>query len=410
MPIISIEKFLRGGYVIKKSYLAAAAILGAAVFAGQAHAVKIDLGKGKSFKMGFRAKVHAVYLGKAYTGDKSDIAFSVPNARIYGKGSISKIFKWGWQGDFRPNDGNRFRIVDAFVMLDFAKEFKVYAGWIKLPFELHSGIQSGWSFVAPTGPAYGLAQNPFTNPAATRAQGSGSRSPQVGVWGKVAGGMFKYYLYATDGVDQNNWDERKTGYGVRVEFAPTMVGYKGHPGYVLKETYLGKQNTFVVGLSYFAQKQDQDTGNPGGTTSAKSFAVDILWEQNLGAVTPNISLGYVSHKDFRGNCADASGVGDTVPSCGDAKGFLAQAQVLFNQNTILGKPAVGIRWAQSDPDDFVDDGQTINRYKSSVIGVVGQLYVKGVGNRIALSVDRVKYDQPGAKDYTDVTLALWYNF
>lgn len=375
---------------MKKSYLAAAAILGAAVFAGQAHAVKIDLGKGKSFKMGFRAKVHAVYAGKRSDTDKSDIFFSVPNARIYGKGSISKIFKWAFQGDFGGKTSGVFEIVDAFVMLDFAKEFKLYAGAIKVPWELHSGIQSGWSFVMPTGPAYGLkktgAGNPFSNPAAEKIPGSGSRSPQVGVWGKVAGGMFKYYLYAVDGTNRKSGTDVKTGFGVRVEFAPTMAGYKGHPGYVLKETYLGKQNTFTVGLSYFTQ----DYGS--GKESQKSFGVDALWEQNLGMVTPNLSIGYVSHKDKGGSSGN------------DVNGLILQGQVLFNQATLLGKPALGIRWAQSDPD---------GAKKAQVLGVVAQLYVKGVGNRIALSVDNIKDDNAAAPDkdsYTDVTLALWYNF
>ncbi|WP_457601403.1 hypothetical protein, partial [Hydrogenivirga sp.] len=164
---------------MKKSYLAAAAILGAAVFAGQAHAVKIDLGNGKSFKMGFRAKINATYLGKRTDGDKSDLKLGVPFSRIYAKGSISKIFKWGWQGDFRPG---ALSMVDSFIVLDFAKEFKLYAGQIKLPFELHSGIQSGWSFIMPLGPSYGLNKNPFTNPAADgeRAPGSGSRAAQLG--------------------------------------------------------------------------------------------------------------------------------------------------------------------------------------------------------------------------------------
>ncbi len=381
---------------MKKSYLAAAAILGAAVFAGQAHAAKIDLGDGKSFKMGFRAKINAAITGKRTDTDKSDLRFTVPFARVYAKGSITKVFKWGFQGDFggQPSPDYQLEMVDAFIMLDFAKEFKVYAGMIKLPWELHSGIQSGWSYIMPTGPVHGhtqdsprgLANNPFTNPSGERAAGSGSRSPQVGVWGKVAGGMFKYYLYLMDGTDRDADTDPKTGYGVRVEFAPVMAGYKGHPGYVLKETYLGKQNTLTVGLSYFTQ--DYGSGNEKQT----SYGIDALWEQNLGAITPNINLGYVQHKDWRGSNGD------------DRKGIIVQGQLLLNQKTMLGKPAVGFRWAQSDPD---------NAEKSSVLGVVAQLYVKGVGNRIALSIDNVKDDNRSGTDkdsWTDFTLALWYNF
>ena len=373
---------------MKKSYLAAAAILGAAVLGGEAHAVKIDLGKVK-FKMGFRGKINAGVYGARDAKDKSDLRFSVPNGRIYAKGSITKIFKWTFQGDFRPGPGDfkgseALRVVDNFITLDFAKEFRIVAGWFKTPFELHSGIQSGWSYVMPLGPAYGLRGSyaVFTNPAAERAQGSGSRSPLIGVWGKVADGMFKYYLYVTDGNNEKGSPgEAQTGYGVRVEFAPTMMGYKGHPGAYLKETYVGKQNTLVLGISYFTQGYR-------GQDDAQSWGIDLLWEQNMGAITPNISIGYVDHKNFRGKVND------------DRTGILIQGQVLFNQKTILGKPAIGVRWAQSDPD--------LQPREASVFGAVAQLYVKGVTNRIALSVENVR--DATEKDYTDVVLSFWYNF
>jgi len=74
---------------MKKSYLAAAAILGAGIFAGQAQAAKIDLGDGKSFIFGFRAKIHATYQGKRTDTDKADLYLSVPSTRIYAKGSAS---------------------------------------------------------------------------------------------------------------------------------------------------------------------------------------------------------------------------------------------------------------------------------------------------------------------------------
>ncbi len=379
------KNFREEGTTMKKSYLAAAAILGAGIFAGQAHAAKIDLGDGKSFIFGFRGKINATYQGKRDDTDKADLYLSVPDTRIYAKGSISKIFKWGWQAELTRNAGNNMEIIDAFVLLDFAKEFKLMAGAYKLPFQLNSGIYMGWSLLMPVGIGAVLPNsNPFTNPAAERMPRSGSRSPQITAWGKVADGLFKYYLTLVDMRDETSANQAKTGYGVRVEFAPVMAGYKGHPGYVLKETYLGKQNTLALGLSYFTQK----TGNANN----KSLGVDLMWEQNLGAITPNLQIGYVDHKDFRGVQND------------DRKGLLVQGQVLFNQKTMLGKPAVTVRWAQSDPN-IANGGN-----KESTLGVAGQLYVKGVGNRISLAVDQVKNDAPGTKDYTDITLALWYFF
>ncbi len=399
---------------MKKAYLAAAALLGTALMAGEAKSAEIKTTKGDTFKFGFRAKVHAQWLGDRGSldagpdgawgtaddvQDKSDIIFRVPNSRIYAKGSISKVFKWAFQGDFGGKTAGTFEIVDTFITLDFMKEFKVVAGAIKVPFELHSGIQSGWSFVMPTGAAYGLKYNPFSNPAEERIPGSGSRSPLVGIWGKVAGGMLKYYLYAVDGTDETD-GTAKTGYGFRIELSPAMMGYSVHPGYVLKETYLGKKNILALGISYFTQEVD-------GFRDSNSFGVDILWEQKMGAITPNVSVGYVNHKEYRANCG--------ATKCGDVTGWVVQGQVLFNNiKTPFGKPAVGARYAVSDPDDIVEGNETYRRDKSSVLGVVAQLYVKGVGNRIALSIDYVKDDnrnKAGQEDsWTDITLAFWYNF
>ena len=396
---------------MKKSYLAAAAILGAAVFAGEAHAVKIDLGKGKSFKMGFRAKIHASYRAARNNNDVSDLVIEPRNARIYGKGSISKVMKWVFQGDFtgRTQDlggqrvrtggqGITFQLVDAYIALDFAKEFKIVAGQVKLPYELHSGIQSGWSFLAPTGPGYGLQLNPFSNPnpRVENASGSGSRSPQILIWGKIAGGMLKYYLGAVDGDDEQRNEGTSTGVVARIELAPTMLGYKGHPGIYLKETYLGKQNTLVLGLAYY----NRTIAN----VNATSYSVDLLWEQNLGGIVPNISLGYVVHDNFAGYLNSRN-----IPTAGnrpevDVNGLIAQGQLLFNTKTILGKPAIAVRWAQSD---VVRDNRGRPANDSSVLGVTLQFYTKGVGNRVALSVDNVNRAN---RNWTDVTLALWYNF
>ncbi len=399
---------------MKKSHLLAAAILGAGIFAGQAHAAKIDLGGGKSFTFGVRGKIHATYKAKRNNDDKADLVLSVPYTRIYAKGSISKIFKWGWQAELsNVNNADAMEdmeIIDAFVLLDFADEFKLMAGAYKLPFQLNSGIYMGWSILMPVGIGSVLRVEdnitnedirPFTNPAAEKMPRSGSRSPQITAWGKVADGMLKYYLTVVDGFDFVTRNANtslqqayyKTGYGVRVEFAPVMAGYKGHPGFTLKETYLGKQDTLVLGVSYFTQKQDHPTNNNQDATN-ESLGIDLMWEQNLGAVTPNIQIGYVDHKDFQGNRNR------------DIKGVLIQGQVLFNQQTVLGKPAVTFRWAQADPQNNTINGG----HKSSTLGVAGQLYVKGVGNRISLAIDQVKNDAPNTRDYTDITLALWYFF
>ncbi len=414
---------------MKKSFLAAAAILGAAVLAGEAQAAKISLGDGKSFKMGFRGQITATIQAKRYDGvgtnpsDKSDLIFGHRFARIYAKGAISKVFKWGFQTEFATNAGTKpFEIIDSFVLLDIAKEFKVMAGSYKLPFELHSGIQSGWSFLMPSGTTYGKVKlygapgaptikHVFTNPASSNETifRSGSRSAGLTFWGNVAGGMLKYYLGAFDTGDETNADgSSKTGIAIRLQFTPTMLGFKPETGYVNKETYAGKKDTLQVGLSFFTQDYKDVTGGTAYDT-ANSWGLDVLWEQNLGTVTPNFSIGYVDHKNFKGVKND------------DRKGYLVQGGIMLNQVIGFGKPAVVARWIQSKCDGSACTLGT-QKPELTTFGVGINYYIKGPTNRIGLAVERVKISNvpasaltdgttKTAKDsYTDIQLALFYNF
>ncbi len=405
---------------MKKSYLAAAAILGAAVFAGEAHSAKIDLGKTK-FKMGFRAKVHATFDGQIKGKDEvSDLKIDVPFTRIYAKGSISKILKWGWQMEFGrvgkasdvtdPKKVNTPEFIDSFIMLNFSKAFRVLAGSIKVPWERHAGIQSGWSLLIPTGvtaeldykiphpdpnkkeqkvPASAVFKNPFSNDKNAR---SGSRSNQLGVWGDVAGGMLRYYVTLVDQNDAKSDTDSQTGLAVRVQFAPTMMGFKNDKGYVLKESYLGKRDVLVLGVSYATQS---NFGNAKNNPMA-ALGVDLMWEQKMGGIVPNVQIGFTQITEGSGDNANTQ------------QGILAQGQILFNTKTMLGKPAIAVKYVQANPStQTTDPNLTV-----STISVAGQLYVKGIGNRIALVADSVSKPQNaiGKKSYTNITLAAWFNF
>ncbi len=404
MPIISIEKFLRGGYVMKKSYLAAAAILGAAVFAGEAHAVKIDLGNGKSFKMGVRGVIYAEIPGKRKNNQKSDITFAHKFARFYAKGKLNKMISFGFQTEFSKFD-SKAEIIDSFLNIKFANEFNVIAGSYKVPFERHSGINSGWAVLFPMPFEYGKFKytgtdsndyklsSAFTNPVdkTHKPFRSGSRSAGLTFWGNVAGGLFKYYVGVFDTLGKPaGSSDPKPAYAIRVQFTPTMAGFKPEKGYVLKDTYTGKKNVLTVGLAYVSQGY-----HSSGNKTQKSYGVDVLWEQNLGGVVPNLSAGYVKHKDWGGKSGK------------DRTGFIVQGGVMFNVNTILGKPALVAKYTQTKEK---------NSWKVKNFGVAVNMYLHGPTNRIALGVNNVKVSNAPAKpsdvkdSYTDVKLALFYNF
>jgi hypothetical protein len=275
--------------------------------------------------------------------------------------------------------------IDSFIMLNFAKEFRIFAGAIKVPWERHAGIQSGWSFIVPTGTGLGNAfKNPFRDDRNAR---SGSRSNQIGIWGDVAGGLFRYYASLVDSQDAGSNSDRQTEFAIRAQFAPTMAGFKNDKGYVLKETYLGKRDVLVLGVAYASQNNFKDTLN----NQMSALGVDLMWEQNFGGIVPNFQLGFTQ-------------ITTGAATKKTEQGILAQGQILFNTKTLLGKPAIGVKYVTYDPNTSAsNDAQ-------SRISVVGQLYVKGVGNRIALVVDSNSFENPSQKQYTDVTLAAWFNF
>jgi hypothetical protein len=76
------------------------------------------------------------------------------------------------------------------------------------------------------------------------------RDAGVVVWGNVADGMLKYYLGVTDGDTINSSTDSSLAYTIRLQFTPTMLGFKGETGYTLADTYLGKQNVLSIGVGY----------------------------------------------------------------------------------------------------------------------------------------------------------------
>ncbi len=367
---------------MKKGYLAAAALLGAVFATDAANAVKIRVDENSWMAIGVRGVIDAKFKGDRGGNDKADTVFGHRFARAYGKGKINKMIGFGWQTEFARD--SKIEIIDSFMTIKFANELMVMAGSYKLPFERHSGINSGWAVLFPTGTAYGHATKVFTNPTNEgKPFRSGSRSAGLTLWGNVAGGMIKYYAGVFDATDETSAaGSLKPAFAVRLQFTPTMLGFKPEKGYVLKDTYVGKKNVLTVGLSYATQKVN------GGATG-KSLGLDVLWEQKMGAFTPHVSLGFVDHKDFRGKAGD------------DRRGYLAEVGVIFNQPMLFGKPAVVAKWSKAD------DRTDANKDTTN-IGVALVFFIKGPTNKIGLAVDQVDHKQ--GDDYTDVTLSLFYNF
>ncbi|RUM28561.1 MAG: hypothetical protein DSY42_08185 [Aquifex sp.] len=383
---------------MKKGLLVAGAVFSLGILAESAKAVTVRVNEEQVLKFGFRGIIDATLKDKRSDGDTSDIVFSHREARIYAKYRLNKIISFGFQAMLwsaknldAPGPEDSIEVIDSFINLAFAPEFNVIAGSYKVPFERHSGLQSGWTVLFPTGPAYGV-KGFFTNPVAHKPFRSGSRSAGLTFWGNIADGMFKYYVGVFDTDDETKTDgEPKTAFSIRVQFTPTMMGYKPEKGYVLKNTYVGKKDVLTIGISY----ANQDFRGNGYDTQ-DSLGIDLMWEQKFGTLVPNIQIGYVQHNNYGGDKTD------------DRTGWLIQGQLLYDQKVFLGKPALVVRYMQGKYDDTYARNEGYRENKPNVLGIGVNYFIKGSANRISLAIDNIT--DTNNKDYTDVTLSIFYNF
>ena len=410
---------------MRKGLLLAGAIFGAAVMVNTANAVTIRIDDEQKIVFGARGIIDAVYKDKRNDNDKSDLVFAHREARIYAKYRFNKFLSAGLQAmlwtkkalndKLEPQDG--IEVIDSFINISIAPEFQIMAGSYKVPFQRHSGLQSGWSVLFPTGPTKGdftyndgsvkvKVKHVFTNPVAHKPFRSSSRSAGLTFWGNIADGMFKYYVGVFDTDDETKKaGDPKTAYAIRVQFTPTMLGYKGEKGYVLKNTYVGKKDILTIGISYV----NQDFRGTGYDTQS-SWGVDLMWEQKFGSLVPNIQIGYVNHKNYLIKYTDLT-TNKTGSTQLDTDGWLVQGQLLYDQKIWIGKPAIVAKYIQSKYDSDGGDDPKLTTW-----GIGINYFIKGYANRISLAVDNVSMDNVnkeflgGDDSYTDVTLSIFYNF
>ena len=379
---------------MRKSLLVAAALMGASVLPAKAAMFRVDEESFVNF--GYNSQIWAQYLGKSDSDDskvnKSRTNFSIADARIYFSGQVNKLVKFTGEFYANPPKNGNLRAEDVHIRFDFAPEFNLIAGLQRLPYG-RTTLTSGYGRIIPTGYGYGkVAGDAPAFGAATITKGS--RDAGLSVMSNIMDGMIVFRAGVFDGrYDSRNINQanESLAYAVRVQFTPTMLGYKGETGYSLADTYLGRQNVLTIGLGYNSQK-DKANGN-----TWKGFTADLQWEQKFGDLIPNIQVGINDIKDYN----------DTKD---DARGIWAQGQLLYDQVVGFGKPALALGWFYSE-DKPAGGG---NKAKVNRYAVYFNYYIKGHAAKIQAGVDSfsrnsVDKDITG-KNYTDFTLALQTQF
>uniref|UniRef100_A0A7C5T1M6 Porin n=1 Tax=Thermocrinis ruber TaxID=75906 RepID=A0A7C5T1M6_9AQUI len=427
---------------MRKSLLAMAALMGVATL--PAHAWRVNIDKEAYADIFFGAQIRGAYEGKRTSGTNTSTDHSATNfyaqlVSIGASGHVNKLVYFGILAEsLSPGLRKEFVVRDAFVGLKFADEFMVQAGAMRIPFSRIT-LTSSYNLLIPTQDNkdiynVGLSIDPIDALSVRGDAGERNRDAGIVVWGNVADGMLKYYVGVSDGrydrrtgpFGKNNKDN--LAYTIRLQFTPTMLGFKGETGYSLADTYLGKQNVLTFGVAYRAVKA-QTTGlsalGPGYkdySKTAKLWTVDMLYEQKFGDIVPNLQVGYIQAKDV------TYGYNGNPPTCpannvcyGKATQIYAQGQLLYDQVVGFGKPALAIRWEQNKNKDFrqfnTNNGTTsivTGEPKNTRVGVFVNYYIKGQDAKISFGVDNVNRnsDSKGryGKNFTDVSLYLQTRF
>jgi hypothetical protein len=423
------KKPLKEGISMRKSLLAMAALMGVATL--PAHAWRVNIDQETFADITFATQVFGRNEGRRTTAstDHNATNFSLGLANITASGQVNKLVYFFINAEATDFRGS-FITRDAYIGMKFADEFRVQAGAMRVPFS-RIALTSSYNFLIPTQARSDVFLGlPITPINVVSNKNDGVRDTGIVVWGNVAGGLLKYYLGVSDG----RFDRRdpatnlflgntrdSLAYTARVQFTPTMLGFKGETGYSLADTYLGRQNVLTLGVGYRVVGVETTGLGINYTRDAKMFTVDMLYEQKFGDIIPNLQVGYINAKDVPFNFVP--GAGGTV-SYGKATQIYAQAQLLYDQMVGFGKPALAIRFEENKNKDRFNFTHTNpgagttapipGEPKNTRVGVFANYYMKGQAAKLSLGVDSVNRNtaSKGAtgRSFTDYTLYLQTQF
>jgi len=388
--------------------LAGALALGYVVGADAAQ-IKVD---DKTFAdFGLNMKVNYKHLDKrsndtADGGSRQNV-FEVGEARVYFAGQVLPFFQFYTELDAKGADGST-KLNEAGINLAFADEFQVLVGKIRKPFARVQLIHD-YTYLMPQGyfldPQGGLVA---VKNALSSADGG------VMVHGDLVGGMLRYRVgvfnedrnlndkvwFAVGWVDEvftssKINDKKGLEWNARVEFTPTMLGFKPEPAGTITgrvaDTYLGAKDVLTIGLGYHTEihtPRARIAGQVLDPLKRRGFTVDAVVEKKFGALVPNLQVGYINldkthyYVDYRENKVKK----------GDAKIWYITGQILYNQYVGLGKPALAFRYEKMTADGQWTDGSVVKKdLTAETLGVAFNYYIKGQGARVSLGFDQTKY-------------------
>ena len=344
-------------------------------------------------------------------GGWSQNVFDVGQTRVYFTGQVAPLFQFYTELDTNGAFENT-GIGEAGINLAFAKEFQVLVGKIRKPFT-RVQLTNDYTYLTPQGyfldPQGGLV-----------AIKDALKSADVGLMfhGDLADGMFRYRVGVFnedsspfdkfwDGEGEVGWtvsglygklnDKKRLEWNVRVEFTPTMLGFKPESAATITskiaDTYLGSKDVLTIGLGYHTETHTPKFDASVGALKRKGWTVDAMFEKKFGNFVPNLQIGYISlsgshyYKKF-----DPTNLSSYVVKKGDSGIWYITGQLLFDQVVGLGKPAIAFRYEKITGDGQWTDGTILKKdLTAETFGLAFNYYIKGQSARISLGFDQTKY-------------------
>lgn len=397
-------------------------------------------------KVNLSAQIRAFYLNRDEDKDHDyrNNYFEIYKLRLSAKGELGKLIQFYGMIDSNESEDYTVKLWEGAVQFSFLPELVVKIGQTRVPFSRHQFVARHQSPVMSSDGNYFLPTQFKDALRAVDPFAGGYRSSQpfkrndfeAVVTGSIREGMVKYYAAianedrskankvwnlsggfgdATIASGQSVKDKRGVEYDARIEFTPTMLGFKSEgtvsdPSLRVRQTYLGEMDTMTFGIGYHHEKHlnGADQSKYGDSSlSRDAWAADFSCEKKFGEYITGFGLGYMNFDDTH-FYQTAGGY-----EKGDAWAGYVDAHLIYGEKLWMGFPGIGFRYEYVDVDGEYNksDGHVKKDLIYQRYGACLSYWFTDA-TRIGLGADYVKADDAlkayfDDKKWEDSTL-VWY--
>ena len=397
-------------------------------------------------KVDLSAQIRAFYLNRDEDKehDYRNNYFEIYKFRIAAKGELGKLIQFYGMVDANESEDYAVKLWEGAVQFTFLPELVLKIGQTRVPFSRHQFVARHQSPLMSSDGNYFLPTQFKDALRAIDPFAGGYRSSQpfkrndfeTVIAGSIKEGLVKYYVaVANEDRSKSNkvWnlsggfgeatvasgesvkDKRGLEYDARIEFTPTMFGFKSEgtvsdPSLRVRQTYLGEMDTMTFGIGYHHEKHlnGADQSLYGDSSlSRDAWAADFSFEKKFGKYITGLELGYMNFDDTHFYQTDGG------YEKGDAWASYADAHLIYGEKLWMGFPGIALRYEFVDVDGEYENGAGEIR-KDLVYQRYGACLSYWFNNatRIGIGADYVKADDAleayfKDKNWEDSTL-VWY--